>query len=575
LDKIWGKIQLALKEISMVLLTREQLEERLAALHLASLELIRNLSLDEVLERIVNLAREQVDAKYALLGVIDEKGKLIKFVQVGMSDSEVALMAHPPLGKGLIGALQIERRTIRLPEINKDPRSVGFPENHPLMSSFLGVPIIQGDRLLGQLYLTDKQSWHEFTENDERVIEMLAAYAASAITNARLYEGIVERDQALTQRNEDLALLNDLAAGLTNSLDVDDILQQTLSKVMSYLDVEAGEIQLRVEESDVLRLALHQGEAGEAFWTKDSFQIGEGFVGAVAKTGKPLISASLANDMRFLRRSVVEAGFTCLACIPLTSQLNKVVGVMSVLSRSPRNFNEREINLLTAIGAWSGTAIENAQLHRQTRRIAVLEERERIGMDLHDGIIQSIYAVGLNLDYSRQALHDNPDKALEKINQAIEGLNSTIRDIRTYILDLRPRQFNEAESLLRGLQRLVDEFRANSNAEIVLTGSEASVADLPVTQSTTLFHICQEALANIAKHARAHRVEVNLWTTDDRVLLEITDDGKGFDLSRITTTLGHGLSNMSRRAHKVGGDVEISSTPGQGSTVLAWVPRHF
>jgi two-component system sensor histidine kinase DevS len=154
-------------------------------------------------------------------------------------------------------------------------------------------------------------------------------------------------------------------------------------------------------------------------------------------------------------------------------------------------------------------------------------------------------------------------------------LNSTIRDIRTYILDLRPRQFNEAESLLRGLQRLVDEFRANSNTEIVLTGSEASVADLPVTQSTTLFHICQEALANIAKHARAHRVEVNLWTTDDRVLLEITDDGKGFDLSRITTTLGHGLSNMSRRARKVGGDVEISSTPGQGSTVLAWVPRHF
>jgi signal transduction histidine kinase len=205
----------------------------------------------------------------------------------------------------------------------------------------------------------------------------------------------------------------------------------------------------------------------------------------------------------------------------------------------------------------------------------VLEERERIGMDLHDGIIQSIYAVGLNLDYAKVSLEHEPRKAQEKIEQAIAGLNSTIRDIRAYILDLRPRQFNEAENLMRGMQRLVDEFRANSNAEISLAGSEASVADLPVALATALFHICQESLANIAKHAKASRVHINLWAVEDRVLLEIKDNGKGFDLTHSHSTLGHGLNNMNRRARKVGGDVEITSAAGEGTTILAWVPRQL
>lgn len=559
----------------MVLLTREQLEERLAALHQASLELVRNLALESVLERIVHLACEQVDARYALLGVVDDEGRLLKYVQSGMSPEEVQEMMSPPEGKGLIGALQVERRTIRVSEITKDSRSVGFPTKHPVMHSFLGVPILQGDRLLGQLYLTDKQSWHEFTENDERVIEMFAAYAAAAIVNARLYEGILERDNELIQRNEDLALLNDLAAALSDSREIDEILTQTLTRVMNYLDVEAGEVFLRVEDSDILRLSHYLGDAPDAFWTRENFRIGEGVIGRVAKQNKPIVSTALATDVRFLRKSVVDAGFNCLASIPLTSQEQRVVGVMSVLTRAERSFDERELNLLTSIGVWAGTAVENAQLHRQTHRLAVLEERERIGMDLHDGIIQSIYAVGLNLDYARVSLEREPNKAQEKIEQAIEGLNSAIRDIRAYILDLRPRQFNEAENLMRGMQRLVDEFRANSNAEIALAGSEASVADLPVAHATALFHICQESLANVAKHAKANRVNINLWAVEDRVLLEITDNGKGFDITRSNTTLGHGLNNMNRRARKVGGDVEITSASGEGTTVLAWVPRQL
>jgi len=204
--------------------------------------------------------------------------------------------------------------------------------------------------------------------------------------------------------------------------------------------------------------------------------------------------------------------------------------------------------------------------------LAVLEERERIGMDLHDGIIQSIFGVGLALDYARMSLNEDVEQAKEKIEQSIETLNETIRDIRAYILDLRPRQFH-GEGLRQGVQRLVDEFQANSETRAVLSAPEDGLVDFSAEHATALFHICQEALANIAKHSRAKHAEVLLWSTRDRVLLEVSDDGQGFDLQKMSVTLGHGLSNMHARARKVGGDVEITSTPGQGTAVLAWVPR--
>jgi len=554
----------------MVLLTREQIEARLVALHRASLELVSDLSLEVVLERIAHLARDQAGARYAALGVLDDQGKLVKFIPVGMTADEMKQMVHPPIGLGLIGAIAKERQTIRVPDISKDERGVGFPPNHPDMASFLGVPILSGNQLFGQIYLTDKEDYPEFTREDERVIETLAAYAAVAIKNARMYKELVERDEALSQRNKDLGLLNNIGEMLASTDQMDEILERILDNVISYLQVEAGEIFLTEEDGLSLRMAIHQGEAAEGFWTKDQFRVGEGFVGLVAESGLPMVSTSLQQDMRFLRRKVISAGFKCVACIPLTAHGN-VVGVMGIATRHTQRLNQREISLLTAIGTWAGVAIENIRLNQQSRRLAVLEERERIGMDLHDGIIQSIYAVGLALDYARMEVESSPHKAIGKLEQAIEGLNSTIRDIRTYIMDLRPRQFR-GENLKDSLQRLVDETRANTHLEIILTGPEDGDLILPTVIATALFHICQEALANVAKHAQAHQASIDLWTAPGRVLLKITDDGVGFDLPRIRMALGHGLANMVTRARKVGGDIELNSEPGKGTTILAWAP---
>jgi two-component system sensor histidine kinase DevS len=555
-----------------MLLTREELQDRLVGLHRASLELVKEVSLETLLERIASLACEQAGAKYAALGVLDEEGKLKQFITVGMTSEEIKKIAHPPRGLGLIGALMHgDSGNIRIPEIEDDPRAVGFPSGHAEMHSLLGVPIRIGGRQLGQIYLTEKIGDTEFSPDDEKIIEILAAYAGVAIENARLYERLQERESTLTKRNDQLAVINQIESALASSLELEEILNKTLALLMAHFRVEAGEIFLVEEDGETLRLVLHRGEAAQAFWTRNRFKIGEGMVGKAAETLKPVISTHLDRDMQGTRQAVVDAGFKQIACIPLTTH-GEVVGVLTIATRSRRVISQSEIQLLVSVAAGAGTAIENARLHSNVRRLAVLEERERIGMDLHDGIIQSIYGVGLAMENARSLLRENPSDAEERLQKAMSDLNHTIRDIRSYILDLRPRQL-QGESLIEGLGRLISEFRQNTKLDVSLAAPKDPLNDLPQMHAMSLFHICQEALANIAKHAKASKVTMDLWTTPDRVLLEISDNGQGFDLDKTNKTVGHGLANMLTRVQNVGGDVDITSAPGEGTSILAWVPR--
>ncbi|GAB1472030.1 two-component system sensor histidine kinase [Chloroflexota bacterium] len=554
-----------------MLLTREQLQERLFALHRASLELVQEVSLETLLERIASTACEQAGARYAALGVLDEHGKLAKFISVGMTRDAISRISHPPVGLGLLGELMDTEVPLRVPVIHNHPKSVGFPAHHPKMVSFLGVPIRTLDRQVGQIYLTEKLNAAEFSPDDEMIIQMLATYAATAITNARLIEEMQAHDVELTHRAQDMSLLNDIASTLTSSLELDEILNKTLGHVMAYMKVEAGEIFLLEEDKTTLRMMLHRGQAAEAFWSRNVFNIGEGYPGLAAQTGKPFVSKNLANDPNFLREAIVKAGFYQVLSIPLISG-DQVMGLMSFATRSELPFEDRSVQMLTAVGAWAGISIENARLHVNARRLAVLEERDRIGMDLHDGIIQSIYGVGLGLEGTKHFVEEDPQKATEKINNAIDGLNQAIRDLRAYVLDLRPRQLS-TDGLINGIKRLAAEYRANTFSEVRLTPPDSDLKELTQIQALTLFHICQEALANAAKHAKAKSVQISLWTTDERVLMEIHDDGKGFDIEQKSTFIGHGLANMQTRARASGGDIDISSVDGEGTTIFVWVPR--
>lgn len=555
-----------------MLLTREELQDRLVSLQRASLELVKDISLESLLERIAALACEQSGARYAALGVLDDEGKLKQFITHGMTSEEIKRIPHPPVGQGLIGALMHSDENIRLAEIAEDPRSLGFPPRHAKMHSFLGVPIRLGDRQLGQIYLTEKIGAPEFSNDDEMIIEIFAAYAGVALENASLYKHLKEHESALAWRNDELDLMNQVASALASSLDLDEILNQILTLVTTHFKVEAGEIFLSEENGATLRLMLHRGDPAESFWTRSRFKIGEGMIGQAAQIKQPVIANHIDKDDHLLREVVVKAGFRQIACIPLTAR-GDLVGVLTIATRSRKTFPENDIRLLTTICSSAGIAIENARLHYNTRRLAVLEERERIGMDLHDGVIQSIYGVGLTLENTRMLLKEDPQSATERLQKAMADLDHTIRDIRSYILDLRPRQLH-GDNLTDGLQRLIVEFRQNTKAKVSFSSlKDDQFVDLPQVHAMALFHICQETLANISKHANARKVLIDLWGTPERVLLEVQDDGRGFEVDKANKTVGHGLANMQTRVANVGGDLEISSIPGEGTTILAWVPR--
>jgi signal transduction histidine kinase len=550
---------------------KRNLEEQIGAIAQASTDYLQDFSLENVLHRIVILARAQVDAEYAALAIRGEDGQILNFIHSGMSQEDVDAMPHFPEGKGLLKELQHKYETINIPDIQKDPRSVGFPDGHPAMASMLGVPIVSGEKILGQIYLTNKKSGPEFTDEDARLMNTLAAYASAAITNAQLYNHILERDRTLNQQYEDLSLINDLAHSVASSWDIREIMSRTLKLVMEYLEIETGEIFLKDRGGKELRLSLLRGEAFEAFYSRSVFRVGDGLVGKAAGLNKALVVYNLGSDNRILRPAIAKAGFTCQAVIPLQAQ-RTVVGVMTLSSKKERLFSTRELDFLTTIGTWTGTALQNALLQQQTKHLAVLEERERIGMDLHDGIIQSLYSIGLTLDYVKQILDEDTDESKERLEMATSGINSAITDIRTYISDLRPRQMQESKTFSENLGFLINEFETNSKISTEFLNETEEPLNITYQEAVTLFHISQEALSNAARHSGATRTDVNLWESEGRIYLRIQDNGKGFNLDRTDANLGHGLANMERRARKVGGNIKLESTPGAGTMIEVWVP---
>ncbi|MGD2252502.1 MAG: GAF domain-containing sensor histidine kinase [Anaerolineales bacterium] len=540
-------------------------EARMRALHRATLSLYVDLSLEGVLRRTVAAAKELTEARYAALGIPDDQGGMETFITLGMTDDEMQTIPHLPQGKGLLGEMIRTGRSIRIPEISQHKKSVGFPEGHPEMHSFLGVPIAAYGWTLGQIYLTDKTSAPAFTEEDQHLIEMLAGHAAAAIGNARLYQQVLEGQAELAQRNEELELIDHLTNMVSSAMELEDLLEVILSRVKELFAADAGEVFLRELGKKDYRLVVHLGQAPEAFQEVETFRAGQGLIGKVAESGKPLSISNLAKEPGLLRQGLVEAGFGAYVSVPLGAR-GETVGVLSLAFLAEREVSERELSLLSAVGAAAGIAIENARLNRQSRRLAVLEERERIGMDLHDGIIQSIYAVGLTLESVRLLASDESLGPRERIDQAIDGLNAVIRELRTYILDLQPARILE-EDLGQALGRLAAEFKANTGTDVDLIVEPEAVGNLERKASAELFRIAQEALANIAKHANASRAWISVRQVENEILMQVIDNGQGFDLEQEPRVLGHGLSNMAIRASTIGGTSSVVSGLGEGTTV--------
>ena len=544
--------------------------QALEALSEAALAIASKLSLDATLQQIADSARHITDAEYAAIAEFNQAGEVDVFVTSGMSAEQAARMPHKPRGLGLLGAIVDEKRAIRIPSIEDDARSYGFPENHPHMSSFLGVPILAGSSALGNLYLTNKRREPEFTQEDEEIIQLLAGHAAIAIENARLYEASQSRARELKSRNRELAAVNAIAKVTSEHLEVEKIIDRAMHEVLEVTGMEAGEVFLLDENTGDLHLVIHVGAGSQAFHTIARFEIGQGIPGKVAESGIPRTTTQLSADAEFLRKEVIEAGFQTYACLPIRRK-GAVIGTMGLASRKMRTFSSRDLSLLEAIGHQVGTAIENSRLYEEIERLAILEERSRIGMDLHDGVIQSIYAVGLTLETTRLLFRQDPNQAESMLSQAVAGLNDAIRDIRNFILDLRPHRFEG--DLAQGIARLVREFRANTMVEVEMNVPLDFAKSLPAAHARSLFLTAQEALANIARHARASNVWLSLEAEPGEVRLTVKDDGKGFDPSAQSRSVGHGLANMHARAEELGGVFLIHSQQGEGTTLQVSLPR--
>jgi signal transduction histidine kinase len=369
-----------------------------------------------------------------------------------------------------------------------------------------------------------------------------------------------------------LAALNKAALAISRDLELDQTLQHIVDSARELVSTRYAALGVFNSEGE-LETFVYSGLTPKEADDIGSFPEGLGLLGAVLDSTRPIRVADVHQDARSQGTPEGHPSVTNFLGVPITGR-DEVQGNLYLTDKiSGDEFTDADEELITIFASHAAVAIKNARLYREVGRLAIVEERSRIGMDLHDGVIQSIYAVGLTLESAQMILEEKPDEARELLNQSIAGLNHAIRDIRNFILDLRPRRFEG--DLTAGIARLVREFQANTMVEVDVTGSEELSDSIAPAVSQAVFLTAQEALANIARHARASCVGLDLSQDPDSIRLKVADDGRGFDVQQQDQTVGHGLANMRTRAEELGGNFAVESELEQGTTILLQLPlRH-
>ncbi len=368
-----------------------------------------------------------------------------------------------------------------------------------------------------------------------------------------------------------LQALSDALLVVASNLSLTDTLRHIVATAAQLVEARYGALGVPDEHGEWLVEFVTTGMSAAEEASIPHRPHGKGLLGVVMREGQSLRLPDLSQHARSAGFPANHPPMHSFLGVPIRYK-GKLWGLIYLTEKTTAaEFSEADQALIEMLAVHAGMAIEHAHLYEQVQQMRVLEERQRIGMDLHDGVIQSIYAVGLNLELINALLAEgHTDEASRRVRDAIEALNTTIRDIRSYILDLRPRRF-EGDNLAAGLQRLFTEFRANTLMAVDFRHDDEAEKLLPSEVRLAFFHITQEALSNAARHSRASRVEVRLWVQEQEVRLSLRDNGRGFDMRSAERRIGHGLLNMAERARVVGGVLTMHSQPNHGTELcVAW-----
>lgn len=526
----------------------------------AGLALSSELSFPAVLQRIIELAAEITGARYGALGVIGPGGRLTEFVTTGITAEERAAIGDPPVGRGILGALIQEGKPLRLPDIAAHPRSIGFPPNHPKMKSFLGAPIQFRAEVFGDIYLTEKRGAAEFDEEDERALVVLATQASVAIENARLYE-------EATRRERWLDAVREIATAILSGAEPGEALGLVARRARELVGADIATVAVPVGAGEELRVEVAEGARANDV-RGASFPAEGSISGEVVRTGRAIVVEDAAADGR-AHQPLVELGEIGPAMfVPLSSH-GKAFGTLAAANlRGGRLFEQEDLRLLQTFAGQAALALAYARAQRDIQRLAILEDRERIAKELHDGVIQALFAVGMGLQGA--ALMSAEEDLARRIEGAVSDVDRVIRDLRNYIFALRPgilvdRQLDQA------LRHLGEEFQQRSGV-VTVVDVDSEVASELTSMATDVLQLTRESLSNVGRHAAASTCRVSLYRDRDRdrAVLAIDDDGKGFDPP--SAKRGDGLANLETRVEALGGSLSIESAPAQGTTIKIVLP---
>jgi two-component system sensor histidine kinase DevS len=525
----------------------------------AGLALSSELSLPTVLLRIVDLARQVTEARYGALGILGPDRRIEQFIAVGMDEETRQAIGHYPTGGGILGALIEDATPLRLTDISRDPRSVGFPKNHPPMTSFLGAPVKALGRVYGNIYLTEKQGAPEFTTEDEEDLLMLATQAGVAVANAHLYEESRRRERWLDAVRE-------LVGTVLEATETTDILHLAASRVRELVHADMASIAVPSGDGGSLVIEAADG-AHAADLVGTAFSLDGSVSGEVIRTRAPVVLSDASIDER-VRQPIFRAGdFGPAVFVPLVAR-GLAFGTLCVANAlGGHAFGDEEIRLIASFADQASVALEYARTQTELKRLVVMDDRERIAKELHDGVIQSLFAVGMGLQGTAMLTED--EQLTGRIEGAVTELDRVIRDLRNYIFGLRPGILADRQ-LGQALHDLAEDVGEKSGVTIVVDVDERVAADL-ASSAADVVQFAREALSNVCRHAGAATCRVSLRHLGEAVVLEIDDDGRGFDPASARGT-GNGLTNLEDRAAALGGKLSIDSTPGEGTVVRVIIP---